>query len=151
MPALQRNRLQPSGGRKEYLDERGQVTQIFEWFGYKLHLLVDVRHEVALAYAVTSPAAGDGETLPRVQATKQFQRATRDALRWMRQRAIEGLLGSRRREHRRGARRFHALVGVVMVAHLAFATQLAVTPRDGTLGKMRLSPIAQRLRHVMRN
>jgi hypothetical protein len=51
-----------------------------------------------------------------------------------------------------GARRFHALVGVVMVAHLAFATQLAATPRrDGTLGKMRLSPIAGRLRQAMRN
>jgi len=35
-----------------------------EWFGYKLHLLVDVKHEVALAYAITSAKAGDGETLP---------------------------------------------------------------------------------------
>ena len=35
-----------------------------EWFGYKLHLLVDVKHEVALAYQVTSPKAGDGATLP---------------------------------------------------------------------------------------
>jgi hypothetical protein len=51
-----------------------------------------------------------------------------------------------------GARRFHAFVGVVMAAHLAFATQLAAAPRrEGTLSKMRLSPIAQRLRQVMRN
>ena len=35
-----------------------------------------------------------------------------------------------------GARRFHALVGVVMVVHLGFATLLAASPRrEGTLGK----------------
>ena len=62
---------QPSGGRKEYTDDEGQVTKIFEWFGYKLHLLVDVKHEVALAYAVTSPKAGDGETLPALLAEGQ--------------------------------------------------------------------------------
>jgi hypothetical protein len=49
-----------------------------------------------------------------------------------------------------GARRFHALVGVVMLVHLAFATQLAAAPRrEGTLSKMRLSPIARKLRAVM--
>ena len=56
----------PSGGRKEYADEDGKVTKIVEWFGYKLHLLVDVKHEVALAYEITSTKAGDGETLPMV-------------------------------------------------------------------------------------
>lgn len=55
---------QPSGGRKEYCDEEGQVTRIVEWFGYKLHLLVDVKHEVALAYEITSAHAADNETLP---------------------------------------------------------------------------------------
>ena len=46
----------------------------------------------------------------------------------------------------RGARRFHAFVGCVMAVHLAFATVLASTPRrDGTLGKMRLGPIAKAL------
>ena len=55
---------QPAGGRKEYTDDEGQVTKVVEWFGYKLHLLVDVKHEVALAYEVTSTKAGDGETLP---------------------------------------------------------------------------------------
>jgi hypothetical protein len=55
---------QASGGRKVYKDDEGQVTKVFEWFGYKLHLLVDVKHEVALAYEVTSTKAGDGETLP---------------------------------------------------------------------------------------
>jgi hypothetical protein len=52
---------QPSGGRKEYRDDAGNVTQVYEWFGYKLHLLVDVKHEVALAYHVTDTKAGDNE------------------------------------------------------------------------------------------
>ena len=46
-----------------------------------------------------------------------------------------------------GAARFHALLGVVMVVHIGLATLLAATPRrEGTLGKMRLSPIAKVLR-----
>jgi len=53
-----------SGGRKEYKDDDGKVTKTVEWFGYKLHLLVDVKHEVSLAYQITSTKAGDGETLP---------------------------------------------------------------------------------------
>jgi len=55
---------QPSGGRKEYTDDDGKVTKVVEWFGYKLHLLVDVKHEVILAYTITSTKKGDGETLP---------------------------------------------------------------------------------------
>ncbi|GAB4142332.1 MAG: hypothetical protein Kow0040_31340 [Thermogutta sp.] len=46
-----------------------------------------------------------------------------------------------------GARRFTAEVGAVMVVHAAFATLLAMAPRrEGTLGKMRLSPISKALR-----
>jgi hypothetical protein len=56
----------PSGGRKEYTDDDGKVTKVVEWFGYKLHLLVDVKHEVALADEITSAKAGDGETLPTI-------------------------------------------------------------------------------------
>jgi hypothetical protein len=52
---------QPSGGRKEYTDDDGKVTKVVEWFGYKLHLLVDVKHEVALAYHITDTKAGDNE------------------------------------------------------------------------------------------
>ncbi len=52
---------QPTGGRKEYRDDAGNVTRVVEWFGYKLHLLVDVRHEVGLAYHVTDTKAGDNE------------------------------------------------------------------------------------------
>ena len=51
----------PAGGKKEYKDDDGNVTKVIEWFGYKLHLLVDVRHEVALAYCVSHAHAGDNE------------------------------------------------------------------------------------------
>jgi hypothetical protein len=54
---------QPTAGRKEYTDEDGAVTRIVEWFGYKLHLLVDAKHEVSLAYQTTSANASDGQTL----------------------------------------------------------------------------------------
>lgn len=56
---------QPSGGRKEYTDDDGRVVKVVEWFGYKLHLLVDVRHEVAIAYDITDTQVGDNE---RVEA-----------------------------------------------------------------------------------
>jgi Transposase DDE domain len=52
---------QPSGGRKEYTDDKGEVVKAVEWFGYKLHLLVDVKHEVPLAYQITDTKAGDNE------------------------------------------------------------------------------------------
>ena len=54
---------QPAGGRKEYKDDDGRVVKVVEWFGYKLHLLVDVRHELALAYQITEPAVGDNEMI----------------------------------------------------------------------------------------
>ena len=57
---------QAAGGRKEYTDDDGQVTKVVEWFGFKLHLLVDVKHEVALSYEITAANAGDGETLPKL-------------------------------------------------------------------------------------
>lgn len=52
---------QPSGGKKEYRDDEGRVVKTYEWFGYKLHLLVDVEHEVALAYHVSDTKLGDNE------------------------------------------------------------------------------------------
>jgi DDE family transposase/transposase-like protein DUF772 len=55
---------QASGGRKEYKDDEGRVTKVVEWFGFKLHLIVDVKNEVVLAYEITDTKAGDGETLP---------------------------------------------------------------------------------------
>lgn len=57
---------QASGGRKEYHDDDGKVTQVVEWFGFKLHLIVDIKNEVVLAYEITDTKAGDGETLPTV-------------------------------------------------------------------------------------
>jgi hypothetical protein len=57
---------QPSGGRKEYKDNQGRVTHVVEWFGYKLHLLVDVKHEVSLAYRISSTKTGDNEILPEL-------------------------------------------------------------------------------------
>ena len=48
-----------------------------------------------------------------------------------------------------GARRFHAMVGAVLVVHVAFATLLAQAPRrEGTLGKLRLGPIQKALRNT---
>ena len=38
-----------SGGRKEYMAAEGKVTEVLEWFGYKLHRWVDVKHEVSLS------------------------------------------------------------------------------------------------------
>lgn len=54
---------QAGGGRKEYRDDQGNVTKVVEWFGYKLHLLVDARHEVVLAYHITDTKAGDNERI----------------------------------------------------------------------------------------
>ena len=65
---------QPTGGKKEYKDDDGKVTHVVEWFGYKLHLLVDVKHEVALAYHITDTKAGDNERIPELveQAKKNL-------------------------------------------------------------------------------
>jgi hypothetical protein len=57
---------QASGGRKEYTDDDGKVTKVVEWFGFKLHLIVDIRNEVVLSYEITDTKAGDGETLPAI-------------------------------------------------------------------------------------
>src|SRR5262249_38775879 len=57
---------QASGGRKEYTDDEGKVVKVVEWFGFKLHLVVDVKHEVVLAYEITDTKAGAGQTRPVV-------------------------------------------------------------------------------------
>lgn len=62
----------PSGGRKEYQGDDGTITKIVEWFGYKLHLLVDVQHEVVLAYQITDTKTGDNEVIaPLLHEAKQ--------------------------------------------------------------------------------
>jgi len=58
---------QPAGGRKEYKDESGKVVKTYNWYGYKFHLLVDVKHEVVVAWHVTSAAgegSGDSSVIP---------------------------------------------------------------------------------------
>lgn len=60
---LEQGLPQPTGGRKEYKDDNGNVTKVVEWFGYKLHLLVDVKHEVVLSYRITDTKAGDNELI----------------------------------------------------------------------------------------
>jgi len=62
---------QATGGRKEYVDDDGKVSKVVEWFGFKLHLLVDVKHEVSLSYKITDTKAGDGETLPAILGDAQ--------------------------------------------------------------------------------
>jgi hypothetical protein len=56
----------PAGGRKEYTDDAGKVVKVVSWFGYKFHLLVDVGHEVILAYRISSTKMGDNELLPEL-------------------------------------------------------------------------------------
>jgi hypothetical protein len=49
-----------------------------------------------------------------------------------------------------GAPRFHGFLGTVMVVHVALATVLASLPRrEGTLGKMKRSPIAAALQEQL--
>lgn len=61
----------PAGGRKEYTDEQGVVTRVVAWFGYKFHLLVDVQHEVILAWQLSSTKEGDNQRLPALLAQAQ--------------------------------------------------------------------------------
>jgi hypothetical protein len=55
---------QPDGAKKQYLDDQGKVLRIFEWFGYKFHLLVDVKHEVVLAFELTPATTADCSMIP---------------------------------------------------------------------------------------
>lgn len=50
---------QPDGAKKQYLDDQGKVVRTFEWFGYKFHLLVDMKHEVVLAFELTPASTAD--------------------------------------------------------------------------------------------
>lgn len=62
---------QPTGGKKVYTDEKGSITEVLEWFGYKLHLLVDAKHEVALSYKITSANVGDNEMIEELVTKAQ--------------------------------------------------------------------------------
>jgi hypothetical protein len=41
-----------------------QASASREWFGYKFHVLMDVKHEVTLAYRISSTKMGNNELLP---------------------------------------------------------------------------------------
>jgi len=109
---------QPAGGRKEYTDAEGRVTHVVEWFGYKFHLLVDTKHELILAYQISSTKTGDNQVLPglveqaranlpagRIE-TLAYDKASDDAQthRWLHQAKIKPLIENRslwQEEHER--------------------------------------------------
>jgi hypothetical protein len=55
---------QPNGGVKQYFDDQGKVCRTYQWFGYKMHLLVDTKHEMILSYKITEATAADNKQLP---------------------------------------------------------------------------------------
>jgi hypothetical protein len=61
----------PTGGHKEYTDDAGRVVRVIEWFGYKFHLLVDVKHEVIVAWQISAANVGDNELLPQLLTQAQ--------------------------------------------------------------------------------
>jgi hypothetical protein len=87
-------------------------------------------------------------SIPR--ATKKFERLYKGRTAVERVNARQKIFWGVDDGNLRGARRFAACVGAVMIVHLAFATLLAASPRrQGTLGKLRLSPIAKALREKL--
>jgi hypothetical protein len=99
---------QPAGGRKEYTDDEGNVTHSYEWFGYKLHLLVDAKHEVALAYQITSANVGDNEPVADLVHQAQANlcdEATRAKIDDRQPGRIRTLQGRRHQRRARGAAR----------------------------------------------
>jgi hypothetical protein len=83
---------------------------------------------------------------PIPRATKQFERLYKTRTAVERVNARLKIFWGADDGNMTGAERFHANIGVVMVTHIGLATLLAACPRrEGTLGKMRLSPIAEAL------
>ena len=84
---------------------------------------------------------------PIPRATKQFERRYKGRTAVERVNARIKVFWGADDGNITGARRFHAYLGTVMVVHAGCATLLATAPRrEGTLGKMRLSVVAQALR-----
>jgi hypothetical protein len=132
-------------GRQTCLNTAGRISDIVEWFGYKLHLLVDVSHEVALAYQVTATKADDEQVrtqlLDQARANLPDRRilslgfdppahesldatSTATARVSARLRACIGDDGG----CVKGAARCSALLGAIMIVHLGSATLLASGP-----------------------
>jgi hypothetical protein len=85
--------------------------------------------------------------IPR--ATKKFERLYRGRTAVERVNARLKLFWGADDGNVTGARRFHAMVGAVMVVHLVFATLLAKAPRwEGTLSQTRIGPVAQALQET---
>jgi len=58
-------------GTKEYEDADG-YKKILSWFGYKLHLIVDAKYELAVAFEVTKASVADSPRLmPMVRGLKE--------------------------------------------------------------------------------
>ena len=58
-------------GTKEYEDADG-AKRVLKWLGYKLHLIVDAKYELPVAFEVTKASAGDSPRLmPMVRDLKQ--------------------------------------------------------------------------------
>ena len=130
---------------------------MLEWFGYKLHVLCDTRHEVALAYRITPASEADNEHLgPLVQEAKANVPEKRiESLAYDKGRSAVERVNARLKvfwgvddSNVAGGASFHANVGVVMVVHIGLATLLAKAPRRDPkrrLGQTRLSPVARAL------
>jgi hypothetical protein len=62
-------------GCKSYKGKRKDGTaweKVIRWFGYKLHLLVDSKYELPLAFSLTKASAGDSpELLPLVEEVEE--------------------------------------------------------------------------------
>ncbi len=83
---------------------------------------------------------------PIPRATKQFERLYKGRTAVERVNARVKIFWGADDGNVTGAERFGALLGTVMVVHAGLASLLAGTPRrEGTLGQMRLSPIARAL------
>ena len=97
--------------------------------------------------AVRIPCDLDLRRFPPIpRATKQFERLYKGRTASERVNARLKIFWGADDGNVTGARRFHALVGVVMVVHVGLGTLLASAPRwEGRLGCTRLGPIAQAL------
>ena len=86
---------------------------------------------------------------PSPRATKEFERLYKGRTAVERVNARLKIFWGADDGNVTGARRFHAMVGAVMVVHLVFATLLAKAPRwEGTLSQTRIGPVAKALQET---
>jgi hypothetical protein len=76
LPVLGPRPTDADQGTKAYEDEQGEMKKVSHWFGYKLHLLVDAKYELPLAYEVTRASEADSPRLmPMVEALSEQHEA----------------------------------------------------------------------------